>query len=52
MGFTRPDLPKADPDTFMQQPLMHRMKVLTQRWSSTGPARREWCTPGYTPAYS
>ena len=32
MGFTKPDLPKVDPGTFMQQPLMHRMKVLALHW--------------------
>ncbi len=36
MGFTKPDLPKVDPDTFMQQPLMHRMKVLAQHWVEHG----------------
>ncbi len=36
MGFTKPDLPKVDPDTFMQQPLMHRMKVLALHWVDHG----------------
>lgn len=36
MGFTKPDLPKVDPDTFMQQPLMHRMKVLALDWAEHG----------------
>ena len=36
MGFTQPDLPKVDPDTFMQQPLMDRMKVLGQHWVEHG----------------
>jgi len=36
MGFTRPDLPKVDPGTFMQQPLMHRMKVLALHWAERG----------------
>ena len=36
MGFTKPDLPKVDPDTFMQQPLMHRMKVLALHWVERG----------------
>ena len=36
MGFTKPDLPKVDPDTFMQQPLMHRMKVLSLHWVERG----------------
>jgi uncharacterized membrane protein YkgB len=36
MGFTKPDLPPVDPDTFMQQPLMHRMKVLALHWVEHG----------------
>jgi hypothetical protein len=36
MGFTKPDLPDVDPDTFMQQPLMHRMKVLALHWVEHG----------------
>jgi hypothetical protein len=36
MGFTKPDLPKVDPDTFMRQPLMERMKVLAQHWVEHG----------------
>ena len=28
MGFTKPDLPDVDPDTFMQKPLMERMRIL------------------------
>jgi Transmembrane protein of unknown function (DUF3556) len=36
MGFTKPDLPKVDPDTFMQQPLMDRMKVLALHWAERG----------------
>ena len=36
MGFTKPDLPAVDPDTFMQQPLMHRMKVLALHWAEHG----------------
>ena len=36
MGFTKPDLPKVDPDTFMQEPLMHRMKVLALHWAEDG----------------
>ena len=36
MGFTKPDLPKVDPGTFMQQPLMHRMKVLALHWAERG----------------
>ena len=36
MGFTQPDPPDVDPDTFMQQPLMHRMKVLALHWVEHG----------------
>src|SRR3974377_828183 len=36
MGFTKPDLPPVDPDTFMRQPLMDRMKVLALRWVEHG----------------
>jgi Transmembrane protein of unknown function (DUF3556) len=36
MGFTRPDLPKVDPDAFMQRPLMHRMRVLALHWVERG----------------
>ena len=36
MGFTKPDLPTVDPGTFMQQPLMHRMKVLALHWAERG----------------
>src|SRR5271165_1477809 len=36
MGFTKPDLPKVDPGTFMQQPLMHRMKALALHWVERG----------------
>jgi hypothetical protein len=36
MGFTKPDLPAVDPDTFMQQPLMDRMKVLALHWADNG----------------
>ena len=36
MGFTRPDLPKVDPGTFMRQPLMHRMQVLALHWVERG----------------
>src|SRR5271167_3707682 len=28
MGFTKPDLPDVDPDTFMHKPLMERMRIL------------------------
>ena len=36
MGFTQPDLPAVDPDTFMQLPLMDRMKVLALHWADNG----------------
>src|SRR5271166_1584656 len=36
MGFTKPDLPDVDPDTFMQQPLMQRMRVLALHWVERG----------------
>ena len=36
MGFTKPDLPKVDPGTFMRQPLMHRMQVLALHWVERG----------------
>jgi uncharacterized membrane protein YkgB len=36
MGFTKPDLPHVDPDAFMQQPLMDRMKVLALHWVERG----------------
>jgi uncharacterized membrane protein YkgB len=36
MGFTKPDLPKVDPGTFMRQPLMDRMQVLALHWVERG----------------
>ena len=36
MGFTRPDLPDVDPDTFMQRPLMERMRILATDWVDNG----------------
>jgi len=36
MGFTKPELPAVDPDTFMRQPLMDRMKVLALHWADNG----------------
>jgi hypothetical protein len=32
MGFTKADFPPVDPETFLQQPLMERMKVLALHW--------------------
>jgi Transmembrane protein of unknown function (DUF3556) len=36
MGFTKPDLPAVDPDTFLQQPLMERMRILATDWAENG----------------
>ena len=36
MGFPKPDLPAVDPDTFIQQPLMDRMKTLALHWAENG----------------
>ena len=36
MGFTKPDFPDVDPDTFMQMPLMARMRILTTDWVDNG----------------
>ncbi|MEU6561309.1 DUF3556 domain-containing protein [Nocardia nova] len=36
MGFTKPDLPAVDPDTFLQKPLMERMRVLGADWAENG----------------
>ena len=36
MGFTKPDLPDVDPDTFMQKPLMERMQILATDWVDNG----------------
>jgi hypothetical protein len=36
MGFTKPHLPDLDPDTFMQKPLMERMRILTTDWVDHG----------------
>ncbi len=36
MGFTKPDLPDVDPDTFMQKPLMERMRILATDWVDNG----------------
>src|SRR5215475_6434398 len=36
MGFTKPDFPDVDPDTFMQKPLMERMRILTTDWVDNG----------------
>ena len=36
MGFTKPDFPDVDPDTFMQKPLMERMRILSTEWVDKG----------------
>src|SRR6202171_2192633 len=36
MGFIKPDLPDVDPDTFMQRPLMERMRILATDWVDHG----------------
>src|SRR5260370_24605022 len=36
MGFTKPDLPDVVPDTFMQKPLMERMRILASDWVDNG----------------
>ena len=36
MGFTKPGLPNVDPDTFLQKPLMERMRTLALNWGENG----------------
>ncbi|MFI5776778.1 DUF3556 domain-containing protein [Nocardia sp. NPDC051570] len=36
MGFTKPDLPQVDPETFLRRPLMERMRVLAVDWAEHG----------------
>ncbi|MEV2225074.1 DUF3556 domain-containing protein [Nocardia vinacea] len=36
MGFTKPDLPPVDPDTFLRKPLMERMRILAANWGEHG----------------
>lgn len=36
MGFTKADFPPVDPETFLQQPLMERMKALALHWVEHG----------------
>ncbi|MFD6156965.1 DUF3556 domain-containing protein [Nocardia sp. NPDC060256] len=36
MGFTKPDLPQVDPETFLREPLMERMRVLALHWAEHG----------------
>jgi hypothetical protein len=36
MGFTKPYFPDVDPDTFLQKPLMERMRILATDWAENG----------------
>ncbi|HWJ51787.1 MAG TPA: DUF3556 domain-containing protein, partial [Propionibacteriaceae bacterium] len=36
MGFIKPDFPPVQPETFLQEPLMERMKVLGLHWVENG----------------
>jgi len=36
MGFTTPNLPKVDPDEFLQKPLMERIHILSVNWVENG----------------
>ncbi|MBW0013818.1 DUF3556 domain-containing protein [Mycobacterium sp.] len=36
MGFTKPDLPAVDPDTFLRKPLMERMRLMAADWAENG----------------
>ena len=36
MGFTKPDLPDFEPDTFLKKPLMERMRILATDWAENG----------------
>ena len=36
MGFTTPNLPKVDPESFLAQPLMERVKTLVLKWVDYG----------------
>src|SRR5882757_2633281 len=36
MGFTKPDFPPVDQETFLDQPLMTRMKALALHWVEYG----------------
>src|SRR4030081_3104919 len=36
MGFTKPYLPDVDPDTFLEKPLMERMRILATDWAENG----------------
>lgn len=36
MGFTKPDLPAVDPDTYLGKPLMERMRLMSTDWVENG----------------
>ena len=36
MGFTKPNFPPVDPDTFLKKPLMERVKTLALNWVDNG----------------
>src|ERR1700757_5502325 len=36
MGFTKPHLPSVDPETFLQDPFLQRIKTLVLTWSEHG----------------
>jgi hypothetical protein len=36
MGFTQPNFPPVDPDTFLEKPLMERVKTLALNWVENG----------------
>jgi hypothetical protein len=36
MGFTTPTYPEVDPETFLRQPLMERIRILTVKWVDDG----------------
>jgi Transmembrane protein of unknown function (DUF3556) len=36
MGFTQPHLPSVDPETFLQEPLMERIRTLVLTWAEDG----------------
>ena len=52
MGFTKPDFPDVDPDTFLQKPLMERMRILASNGPRTGSAHHGWCTPSTSSNWS
>ncbi|MBF6212683.1 DUF3556 domain-containing protein [Nocardia puris] len=36
MGFTTPDLPAVEPESFLRRPLMERMRILALDWADNG----------------